>query len=74
MPSISVPTAIIGASVIGAGASMVASGKQASAAKAAANAQVQAAKTASDTELNMFNQTRRCCSLGRTRGLRPIPP
>lgn len=57
MPSISVPTAaIIGASVVGAGAGIYGASQQAGAAKSAASAQEQAAQTASNTEQNMFNQ------------------
>jgi hypothetical protein len=49
LPSISVPTAVIGASVIGGAANAIGAGSAASAQKAAAQA-------ASNTEQNMFNQ------------------
>jgi len=52
---ISVPTAIIGASAIGAAGSLAGASAQSSAAKSAAAAQEQAATTASNTEQNMFN-------------------
>lgn len=56
MPSISVPTAIIGASAIGAGTAIYGASQQASAAKQAAQAQTQSAQLATNTEQNMFNQ------------------
>lgn len=69
MPSISVPVAIVGASVVGAGASLIASGNQASAAKSAANAQVKAAETASNTERDIYNQNKQMLQPWSDQGL-----
>lgn len=57
MPSISVPTAIIGAGALAGGAGIASSIIGSNAAQSAAQAQVQAAQTASNTQLGIFNQT-----------------
>jgi hypothetical protein len=57
MPSISIPTAILGAGVLGIGGSIASSVIGSNAATTAANAQVTAAQTAANTQLGIFNQT-----------------
>ena len=58
MPSISLPTAILGAGALGVGASIFTSQNSANAATTAANAQTNAANTAANTQLGIYNQTR----------------
>ena len=56
MPSITLPVAIGGAAVLGAGASIYSSGVQAKAIDSAAQQQAAAAQTASQQQMAMFNQ------------------
>lgn len=57
MPSISLPTAVLGSGVIAAGSSLASGLLGSGAAKTAANDQLAAANLASQTQLGIFNQT-----------------